>query len=155
MDNISLKSAFFGFSKTSVCEYIAQINQEFHEKLFAAAEESKKERETLKEKIDVLEKELSQYKKVHGDISNALLEAQQHAAELKAETEKENERIRSENARKCEEQTRRLESYRAEIDILRQGLACFAAETYAALKEQPEKMKVLQDVYVTEEGTLR
>ena len=99
MDKGIIKSAFFGYSKTSVCEYIASKNEEFSRQLIELEKEHKKEKDELKGKIEAAEKEFAEYKKAHGEIANALLEAQQYAASLKQKAVEENECLVAENQR--------------------------------------------------------
>ena len=75
MDKGIIKSAFFGYSKTSVCEYIADMNEKFSHQILELENEHRKEKEELKGRLEATEKELNEYKKAHGDIANALLEA--------------------------------------------------------------------------------
>ena len=128
MENKMLKTGFFGYSKTSVCEYIAQVNKEFSDKLFLAAAESKEEKKEYKEQIARLETELAQYKQLYEDISAALLDAQQYAAKLKADAEAENRRQIAENTKYNNQQNRRIDDYRDAIDEIRKQLAYFAAD---------------------------
>lgn len=139
MDKGIIKSAFFGYSKTSVCEYIAAVNEEFSRQLFELEKEKKKEREELKGKLEATEKELNEYKKAHGDIANALLEAQQHAASLKQKAEAENERLVAESQSRHQEQTERLALYAAAIDRLRSELSVFTADTDRRLADYYEQ----------------
>lgn len=129
MEKNIMKSAFFGYSKTSVCEYIAKINEEFSRQLLELEKENKKEREELKGRLEATEKELHEYKKAHSDIANALLEAKQYAASLKQKAEEENERLAAENRRLHKEQSERLALYTAAVDKLRSEMSVFAADT--------------------------
>ncbi|MGN0494081.1 MAG: DivIVA domain-containing protein [Acutalibacteraceae bacterium] len=139
MDKGIIKSAFFGYSKTSVCEYISSINAEFSRQLLELEKEHKKEKEELKAKLDAAEKELFEYKKAHGDIANALLEAQQYSASLKQKAADENERLVAENQRLHKEQSERLALYAASIDKLRSELSVFTADTDSKLAEYYER----------------
>lgn len=152
MDNQILKSALFGYSKTSVCEYIAQVNAEFSEKLTAAAEESRKERDQLNAKIYALEIELAEYKKNHSDISAALLKAQQHAAEVRNQAEIESRTILEENRKKCSEQLRRIENYKLAMEDFRRQLSLFASDTDEKLDVYFDKLAEFENKYRTEEG---
>ena len=129
MDKGIMKNAFFGYSKTSVCEYIAAMNEEFSRQILELENEHRKEKEELKGRLEATEKELDEYKKAHGDIANALLEAKQYAASLKQRAEEENERLAAENKRIHKEQTERLARYEAAVDKLRRELSVFTADT--------------------------
>lgn len=129
MDKGIIKSTFFGYSKTSVCEYIADMNEKFSHQILELENEHRKEKEELKVKLETIEKELYEYKKAHGDIANALLEAKQYAASLKQRAEEENEQLVAENKRLHKEQSDRLELYATSIDKLRTELSFFTADT--------------------------
>lgn len=129
MDKGIIKNAFFGYSKTSVCEYIADINEKFSHQILELENVHRKEKEELKVKLETTQKELDEYKKAHGDIANALLEAKQYAASLKQRTEEENERLAAENKRLHKEQSERLALYATAVDKLRSELSVFTADT--------------------------
>lgn len=153
MDNKILKTSLFGYSKASVCEYIAQVNQQFSEKLMTATAENKAERAALNEKITSLEKELDEYKRAHGEISSAILEAQQYAAELKRQAEKEAAQMRTENAREKSVLDNRIEKYVSEIDKLRKQMDAFAKVTGETLDTYEQKLKVVTEGYGVDGGT--
>ena len=113
MDKGIIKSAFFGYSKTSVCEYIASKNEEFSRQLIELEKEHKKEKDELKDKIEAAEKELAEYKKAHG----------------------ENECLVAENQRLHKEQSDRLALYVAAVDRIRSDLSIFIADTDKRLAE--------------------
>ena len=129
MDKGIMKNAFFGYSKTSVCEYIAAMNEEFSRQILELEKEHKKEREELKGRLEATEKELNEYKNAHGEIASALLDAKQYAASLKQKADEETERLAAENKRLHKEQTERLASYAAAVDKLRSELSVFTADT--------------------------
>lgn len=134
MDKRFLKNALFGYSKTSVCEYIAQVNEEFSNRLLSLTDEHKKEKNELKSKMEVLETELAEYKRVHGDITTALVEARKYATTLKQQAEEDDRRMREENAEKYKVQETRLSSYITEIEELREQLTHFVANTEKQLQ---------------------
>lgn len=135
MNKEIIGSAFFGYSKTSVCEYIASMNEEFSRQLMELENENKKEKAELKARINTLEKELNEKKKSHGEIADALLDAQQYAAIIKQKAEAENKKLIAENQKLQKEQSERLELYKAAIDKLRKELAVFSADTDKKLLE--------------------
>ena len=89
MDKEILKSALFGYSKISVCQYIAKMNEEFNTKLMAETEAFREERSKLQKKIDDLEAELAACKQNACDVGSILLEAGEHAEELRQRAQKE------------------------------------------------------------------
>ena len=89
MDKEILKSALFGYSKISVCQYIATMNESFNTKLMAETEAFRAERSKLQEKIDALETELAVHKQNACDVGNMLLEAGQYAEQLRQQAQEE------------------------------------------------------------------
>ena len=87
MDKEILKTALFGYSKISVCRYIATMNEEFNAKLMAETESFREERTRLHKKIDDLEAELATYKQTANDIGEALLDAHRHADQIRQQAE--------------------------------------------------------------------
>lgn len=155
MERKLLKSAFFGYSKTSVCKYIAAVNEEFSQKLLELSEEHKREKTEWMEKTKALENELNEYKKVHQDVTTALLEAQQHASALKQKAEAEDSRFRAEADRKHQLETERLTAYVTAINELRDMLSAFSAQTdeklLAYLHQGTSILKEFEETTVCEE----
>ena len=89
MDKEILKSALFGYSKISVCQYIATMNEEFNAKLMAETDTFREERSRLQKKIDDLEAELAALKQNACDVGTMLLEAGQYAEQLRRQTQEE------------------------------------------------------------------
>ena len=95
MDKEILKTALFGYSKISVCRYIATMNEEFNAKLMAETESFREERTRLHKKIDDLEAELATYKQTANDIGEALLDAHRHADQIRQQAEADAAQLRS------------------------------------------------------------
>ena len=72
MDKEILKSTLFGYSKISVCQYIATMNEEFNAKLMAEEASFREERTNLQKKIDELEAELTVHKQNACDVGRRL-----------------------------------------------------------------------------------
>ena len=98
METRGLKNGLFGYSKVSVCEYIAKMNEEFTKKLMDTMSEHENEKKQLKEKLERLEAELEGYKMQQAEVSDALLDAKRYAAQLKAEADLEHSRLRREHS---------------------------------------------------------
>ena len=155
MDKEILKSALFGYSKISVCQYIAIMNEEFNAKLMAETDSFREERSRLQKKIDDLEAELAVYKQNVCDVGEALLDARQHAdqlrqqaeedaalfrrqareeaAELRRQAEDETEQLLLEINKKGQAQTEKIEVYTGAIMKLREDMAILADRTDDAL----------------------
>lgn len=151
MEKIILKNALFGYSKTSVCEYIAQVNEEFSNRLLSITDEHQKEKNELKSKMEALETELAEYKRVHGDITTALIEARKYATTLKQQAEEDDRRIREENAEKYKVQETRLASYITEVEELREQLTNFVANSEKQLQGYLQSANNIASKYEIEE----
>ena len=155
MDKEILRNALFGYSKISVCQYIATMNEEFNAKLMAEADSFREERSQLQKKIDDLEAELSVHKQNACDVGTMLLEAgqyaeqlrqhaQEEAAELLRQAQEEVEQLRSQTKNETDQllleiktkgqaQTQKLELYTQAIVKLREDMAILANQTDEAL----------------------
>ena len=89
MDKEILKSALFGYSKISVCQYIATMNEEFNAKLMAEEDSFREEHSRQQKKIDDLEAELAVHKQNACDVGTMLLEAGQYAEQLRQQAQAE------------------------------------------------------------------
>ena len=94
MDKDVMKSALFGYSKISVCQYIATMNEEFNAKLMAEAASFREERTKLQKKIDDLELELVAHKQNACDVGTMMLEAGQYAEQLRQQAQEEVAQLR-------------------------------------------------------------
>lgn len=155
MDKEILKGALFGYSKISVCQYIAAINEEFNAKLMAETETFREERSKLQKKADALEEELAVYKQNVCDVGTVLLDARQYAeqlrrqaeedaalllqqaqeeaAQLRRQVEDEAEQFLLEINKKGQTQTEKIETYTGAIVKLRSDMAMLANQTDDAL----------------------
>ena len=94
MDKGILKNALFGYSKISVCQYIATMNEEFNAKLMAEADSFREEHSRQQKKIDNLEAELAVHKQNACDVGTMLLEAGQYAEQLRQQAQEEAAQLR-------------------------------------------------------------
>lgn len=79
MDKKGFKSALFGFSKASVCEYIAKLEKEFSLKLAASEKEAAAKQQELNARIALLEEENSRLRGVYEEIGALIAQALQEA----------------------------------------------------------------------------
>ena len=155
MDKEILKSALFGYSKISVCQYIAPINEEFNAKLMAEADSFREEHSRQQKRIDNLEAELAVHKQNACDVGTMLLEAGQYAeqlrqqaqaeaAELLRQAQEEAEQLRSQTKNEADQflleiktkgqaQTQKLALYTGAIAKIREDMAILANRTDDAL----------------------
>ena len=68
------KTKLFGYSKSSVCEYLAQINDDFSQRLRDITAQHQKDKDELKARITGLESDLARYQNAFGSLEEALLE---------------------------------------------------------------------------------
>ena len=127
MDKKILKSALFGYSKISVCQYIATMNEEFNAKLMAEADSFREERSRLQKKIDDLEAELSVHKQNACDVGTMLLEAGQYAEQLRQQAQAEAAEL--------------LRQAQEEAEQLRQQTQEEAAELLRQTQEEAEQLR--------------
>ena len=120
-----LKTTLFGFSKTEVCEYIARVNNEFNDKIDVLNSTHMEERNELLAKIADLEGELNKYKQANSDIAQALFDAQQYAAELRANADKEYQTATNELRALKDAETGKLNGYRNRIEEIRKEIILF------------------------------
>ena len=127
MDKEFLKSALFGYSKISVCQYIATMNEEFNAKLMAEADSFREERLRLQKKIDDLEAELAVHKQNACDVGTMLLEAGQYAEQLRQQAQAEAAEL--------------LRQAQEEAEQLRQQTQEEAAELLRQTQEEAEQLR--------------
>ena len=119
MDKEILKSALFGYSKISVCQYIATMNEEFNAKLMAETDSFREEHSRQQKKIDDLEAELAVHKQNACDVGTMLLEAGQYAEQIRQQAQVEASAL-LQQAKEDAEQLRQQTQAEAE-ELLRQA----------------------------------
>ena len=127
MDKEILKSALFGYSKISVCQYIATMNEEFNAKLMAEADSFREEYSRQQKKIDNLEAELAVHKQNACDVGTMLLEAGQYAEQLRQQAQAEAAEL--------------LRQAQEEAEQLRQQTQEEAAELLRQTQEKAEQLR--------------
>lgn len=127
MDKEILKSALFGYSKISVCQYIATMNEEFNAKLMAEADPFREEHSRQQKKIDDLEAELAVHKQNACDVGTMLLEAGQYAEQLRQQAQAEAAEL--------------LRQAQEEAEQLRQQTQEEAAELLRQTQEEAEQLR--------------
>lgn len=127
MDKEILKSALFGYSKISVCQYIATMNEEFNAKLMAETDSFREEHSRQQKKIDDLEAELAVHKQNACDVGTMLLEAGQYAEQLRQQAQAEAAEL--------------LRQAQEEAEQLRQQTQAEAAELLRQTQEEAEQLR--------------
>ena len=127
MNKEILKSALFGYSKISVCQYIAKMNEEFNAKLMAETDSFREEHSRQQKKIDNLEAELAVHKQNACDVGTMLLEAGQYAEQLRQQAQAEAAEL--------------LRQAQEEAEQLRQQTQEEAAELLRQTQEEAEQLR--------------
>ena len=115
MNKETLKSALFGYSKISVCQYIAKMNEEFNAKLMAETDSFREERSRQQKKIDDLEAELAVHKQNACDVGTMLLEAGQYAEQLRQQAQAEAAELLRQAQEEAEQLRRQTQEEAAEL----------------------------------------
>lgn len=147
-----LKTSLFGFSKTEVCDYIARVNDEFNGKIDLLTAEHTNEKNELIAQITVLNEELDKYKQANADIAQALFDAQQYAAELKAKADGEYKEAQDELLAIKETETDKLNTYREKIEKVRKDIVALLSDIDDKLTSQTAETEDLIAEYNSEEG---
>ena len=147
-----LKTTLFGFSKTEVCEYIARVNNEFNDKIDVLNSTHMEERNELLAKIADLEEELNKYRQANSDIAQALFDAQQYAAELRANADKEYQTATNELRALKDAETGKINGYRNRIEGIRKEIVSFLTEISGKMTHTEAKTENLVAEYSSEEG---
>ena len=147
-----LRTSLFGFSKTEVCDYIARVNDEFNGKIDLLTAEHTKERNELTAQIAALQEEINKYKQANADIAQALFDAQQYAAELKAKADGEYKEAQAELFALKEAETDKLNTYREKIENVRKEIVSVLSDIDDKLAAETVKTEDLIAEYNSEEG---
>lgn len=122
MNKKLLKGALFGYSKAGVCEYIANLNEDFSKKLLNVVQETDARQKALQEKNTRLEEENRALREEADRVSRILLDTKRYAEELRSKAEEEDLIFRAENRERYEAQLQRLYNYRENVNAIRDSL---------------------------------
>ena len=143
MERKMLKTSLLGFSKSSVCEYIADVNEDFNRQIKDLNREHKKETERLNEKIARLEQELRDYNTRNVDISKAILDAQSYANTQKDQADEQYQAAMERIQAQIGAENGRLEQYQGFIRQMHENLVAFLEETDRRLLEFEEESETI------------
>ena len=87
MDITELKSGFWGYKKNYVCEYIAEMNEQFSKKLMETMKDYDHQIGELNAKINRLEAENSALQKECSNVTQVIVDAKKFSDELRAKAE--------------------------------------------------------------------
>ena len=128
------RSSLFGYSKKSVIAYVAEMNEDFSQKLLAKDMECRDTIRELKERIEALEKENAALHAGRQEVAGALIDAKTFAAELKERAEAEDQARRAKNEACRDAEQQRLQALSGHVDSLRDALG-------AALRSMDEELE--------------
>lgn len=122
MNITSLKSGFWGYKKSNVCEYIAKMNEEFSRKLMTALDENDAMIQELQAKVAQLEEENAAYRSERNRVTEALIDAKTFAANLKIQAAAEDEKSRAQNQAYNKKQRERIREFSSGINDIRNAV---------------------------------
>lgn len=125
MDITSLKSGFWGYKKSSVCEYIAGVNEEFSHKIMDTLKDHDRQVRELNEKISQLEEENSVLREERDRVTKIITDAKVFSDELRAKSEAEDKKFRDSNMEHNKEQLDRINVFCENIDTIRDSVRRF------------------------------
>lgn len=153
MDKKAFKNSFLGYSKTSVCEYIARINEEFSRKFLSTIAEHEQIQKELREKIAQVEKENEQLRSRQNEVTAILLDTKSFAAELNDKAKAENNRMTAENTKRRMAELERIRSYGKRIDSIRDEIGNLLQVIDAELSQNRDRISALEDEEINHDET--
>lgn len=144
MDISMLKSSFFGYKKSGVCEYIAEINEEFSRKLIDTVKSHDLKEKELNEKIEKLEAENAVLREDRDRVTMIIADAKRFSDELRSSSEAENQKFREDNEAYNADQRRRIEEYCTDIDRIRNSIYRLLNDFDAELSESKKHLTAVE-----------
>lgn len=158
MNITELKSGYWGYKKSYVCEYIAEMNEKFSQKLMTTIKGYDQQIGELNAKINRLEAENSDLKKDCSNVTQVIGDAKKFSDELRAKAEAENKEFRERNKNYNNEQMQRIYTFCMGIDKIRDSMRTLTASIEKDLESEKEKLsdlnKELEELAASEEGTI-
>lgn len=144
------QTGLFGYSKKSVCAYIAEINEEFSQKLLEKDMACKDTVQTLREQLEQLKQENEQLRAGRQEVAGALIDAKTFAADLMARAEAENREQCAKNEALCQAELRRLQAMASDIDTLRTAFCATLRDMDAEMEQYRLRCQTAQAELVPE-----
>lgn len=145
MDITMLKSSLWGYSKSSVCEYIAAMNEDFSHKLMATVKENDGRIKELEAKISQLETENNALREERDFVASVMEDAKKFSNELKEKAEQENKRFRESNTAYNNEQFRRIMQFSDGIDRVRNSMHSLIKSFDSELEKSKDELTELSN----------
>lgn len=114
--------SLFGYSKKHVRAYIAEINEEFSQKMLEKDKTCKDAVQALQEELERLRRENEQLRAERQEVAGALIDAKAFAAGLIERAEEEDRAQRAKNAALQQAELQRLQGLASNIGGLRTAL---------------------------------
>ena len=127
MDITELKSGFWGYKKNYVCEYIAEMNEQFSKKLMETMKDYDHQIGELNAKINRLEAENSALQKECSNVTQVIVDAKKFSDELRAKAEAEDKEVRDRNMGYNNEQMHRIHTFCMGIDKIHDSMRTLMA----------------------------
>ena len=158
MDITKLKSGFWGYKKNHVCEYIAEMNEQFSKKLMETIKDYDRQIVELNAKINRLEAENSALQKECSNVTQVIVDAKKFSDELRAKAEAEDKEFRDRNMDYNNEQMQRINTFCMGIDKIRDSARTLMASIDKELEYKKEELSALksglEELAESEEGAI-
>lgn len=138
------QTSLFGYSKKGVCAYIAEINEEFSQKLLEKDMACKDTVQALREQLEQLKQENEQLRAGRQEVAGALIDAKTFAADLMARAEAENRVLRDKNEARQTAEFQRLQALAADIDALRDTFRSVLSDMDVAMEQYRLKCQAIE-----------
>lgn len=152
MKNKLLKTSLFGFSKTSICEYIAKVNDEFNTRLKETEDAHQKKKEALERRIAELTAELDRYHQMYSDISAPILDARKYADAIRSQADSEYKMAKDALEELISARTKAVHVLDEDIEILKKELESFVYFTLGQFETFSQKTVSLKEKYAADDG---
>ncbi len=127
------KSSLFGYKKTDVLEYIAELSQNLEKK-------HKDELDKLKGEILQLKNQLEAEKNVENKVAKIIIEAQNFAEKLKEKAIRENDELVRQNEESAKKTEERIKDCNSRISAIIESISKIALETTQSLNNAKEEI---------------
>ena len=127
------QNSLFGYSKKSVIEYVAEMNEDFSRKLLEKDLENKKITQELRTQIEELKRENEELQAGRKDVAGALIDAKAFAGELMARAEADDKALHEKSRAYHQAEMERLQAISDHVVTLREALC-------AALRGMDEEL---------------
>lgn len=143
--------SLFGYSKKHVHAYIAEMNEDFSQKMLDKDKACKDTVQALREELERLRRENEQLRAERQEVAGALIDAKAFAAGLIERAEEEDRAQRAKNAALQQAELHRLQALAANIDGLRKAFCSVLCGMEEEMEQYGSKCQAIQ-TEVSQEG---